>query len=127
MSGGREAVCFDERGVDVVKDVGPDLTDIVHLIELGNGRVAEGVGGGRGRVGVSANTGGVIDDILAHHVVGDRCIFVLGPSAMVSGQHVRHVNVERKPTQRKRQTSLHPYRQPRWFGGSDQCRHQSSG
>jgi len=41
---GREALLFDESGVDVVKHVGPDLTDLVNLSESAESGVAEGVG-----------------------------------------------------------------------------------
>ena len=67
-----EAMRADEGGVDVVEKVGPDLADVVHLVERLDRRVAERVGGRRGRVGVVADAGGVVDDVLAHDEVGDR-------------------------------------------------------
>ena len=40
-----ETVRVDESGVDVVQEVGPDFTNVVHFVQRGDGRVLEGVGG----------------------------------------------------------------------------------
>ena len=75
-----EAVLADEGSVDVVEDVGPDLTDIVHLVELRDGGVSQRVGRGGGRVWVGTNSSCVVDDVLAHDVVDNLFGLVLGPS-----------------------------------------------
>lgn len=71
---------LDERSVDVVEDVGPDFTDIVYLVELRDGGVAQRVGRGGGRVWVGTDSSRVVDDVLAHDVVNNFLGLVLSPS-----------------------------------------------
>lgn len=47
VSGVGETVFLDQSGVDVMKHVGPDFTDVVNLVESGNARVPQRVGGAK--------------------------------------------------------------------------------
>ena len=66
-----EAVGSNEGVVNVMKDIGPNLSDGVHLIEVLNGAVRQRVGGVAGAVRVRANAGGAVDHVGAEHVVGE--------------------------------------------------------
>lgn len=76
---GGEALLRDERGVDLVEHVGPNFTDVVDLVELLQTREAERVRRRGGRVREAADALGVVDDELAHDVVGDSRTRLLGP------------------------------------------------
>ena len=67
---GVPAVGLDQRAVHVVKDVGPNCADAVHLGEGLEGSIGVGVGGSGCRVGVSANTGRAVDDVSARAELG---------------------------------------------------------
>lgn len=75
---------LDEGGVDVVEDVGPDLTDVMYLIEFRDGGVSQRVGCGGGRVWMGTNSSGIVNDILAHDVVNNVLGLVLGPSRCIA-------------------------------------------
>ena len=92
------SVCADKGGIDVVQDVGPNLTDIMDLSQGFEARVAKGVNSTfvntrstvllmgrnhsknlrRGRVRVRANTSWVINNVLSQDEVRNsgRCLLV---------------------------------------------------
>ena len=115
----------DKSGVDVVEDVGPDLTDVVNFVERGDGRVAERVGACGGRVRVSTDTGCVAGDVLTHDIVLDLSGLLLGPASkfVSNGRPMRR----KKLTKHLYQTNPHPFHRPRWSGGNDQFHHRSCG
>ena len=86
-SGLGESVCSHESGIHVVKHVGPNLTDIVDLVEASDGGVTERVGRvGRG-VGVGSDASGIItEDVRAKGEVRNGLILVFGPSVHQSCQ-----------------------------------------
>ena len=80
----------DKSGVDVVEDVGPDLTDVVNFVERGDGRVAERVGGSTGRVRVGTDTSGVPNDVRTESEVRDRRGLLLSPLSESVGPTLTH-------------------------------------
>ena len=76
------AVLRDERSVDVVEEVRPDLADVVHLVERPDRRVTERVRRRRRRVRVCANTRRVINHPLTHGEVVRRRIGLMEPTVV---------------------------------------------
>ena len=70
----------DEGSVDVVEHISPNLANVVHLVQLANGGVTEGVDGGISGVGVAADTGRVVEDVGTRDPVLDIAGLLLSPS-----------------------------------------------
>ena len=68
-----------QGSVDIVEQVGPNLADIVDLVETCNGGIAQRVCGGRCGIRIRPNAPWIIDHVGSQGVIGDVSGLLFSP------------------------------------------------